>query len=196
MEDASSDEFCMERCSGFTKKEGGSCMYTSLFCLALAVAAPPGEKTSPEWLTTYGQAQRLGQTSNKPLAVFMAPGKDGWKRLSREGKLSEEGLKDLANGYVCCFLDTTTDEGKKWAKAFEMSSGLGVVLSDRSGDTQAYRHEGSLDGSSLASTLSTYSGRTVSRTSHYPAESSASPTTTIQGRIYGSSPSSSRGCST
>src|SRR5207244_601320 len=101
-------------------KEGGSCMYTSLLYLALAAAAPPGEKTSPDWVTAYGQAQRLGQSSNKPLAVFMAPGKDGWKKLSTDEKLNAEALKELADGYVCCFLDTTTEDGKKWAKAFDM----------------------------------------------------------------------------
>ena len=175
-------------------------MHTSVLWLVLAAAAPSGDR-KPEWLTSYGQAQKQGQTSSKPLAVFLAPGKDGWQQLVREGKLSKESLEQLADGYVCVHLDTTTDNGKKYAKAFEMSSGLGVVLSDRSGDTQAYRHEGSLDGSALTSALTTYSGKTVLRTSYYPAEGSPSRVieqgTIIQGGIgsYGTSPGYSRSCS-
>ena len=176
-------------------------MHTSVMVLALALAAPAANKASPEWLTGYGQAQRLGQTANKPLAVFMAPGKDGWKKLSRDGKVSEEALKQLAEGYVCCFLDTTTDDGKKWAKAFEMPGGLGLVLSDRSGDRQAYRHEGSLDSETLTSTVTAHSGSTSVRTSYYPPETGSSGrvgSTIIQGRtyLYGSAPATRSNCST
>ncbi len=186
-------------------------MHTSVLWMALAVAAPAGEKT-PEWLTSYKEAQQQGQKLSKPLAVFLAPGKEGWQQLVREGKLSKEALEQLADGYVCVHLDTTSADGKKWAKAFEMPTGLGVVLSDRSGDTQAFRHEGSLDGSTLTSTLTSHSGQTVARTSYYPPQSGSSGAIvesavpqfsieqgTIQGRIqsYGSSSGFSRSnCST
>src|SRR5207237_132489 len=61
-------------------------MHTSVLWLVLAAAAPSGGDRKPEWLTSYGQAQKQGQTSSKPLAVFLAPGKDGWQQLVREGK--------------------------------------------------------------------------------------------------------------
>ncbi len=174
-------------------------MHTSVLWLAIAMAAPSAEK-SPEWQASYGLAQKQGQTISKPLAVFLAPGKEGWKQLSSEGKLSKEALEQLADGYVCVHLDTTTAEGKKWAKAFEMTSGLGLVLSNRSGEDQAFRHEGSLDGGVLTSTLTNHSGQTVTRTSYYPSESGSTRVYeqgTIQGRTqYAPSPSYSRSCST
>ena len=128
---------------------------------------------------------------SRPLAVFMAPGKDGWQKLANDGKFDAEALKELSEGYVCVHLDTSTEEGKKWAKAFEMSSGVGVVLSSGDGETQAYRHEGSLESKSLLNTLERHSGKTVVRTSNYPVESgTVIERYPIQGRIepYGSSP--------
>jgi hypothetical protein len=176
-------------------------MHTSALFVALVAAAVPAGDKKPEWMTSYGQAQKQGQSAGKPLAVFLAPGKEGWQQLVREGKLSKEALEQLADGYVCVHLDTTTDNGKKYAKAFEMPSGLGVVLSDRSGERQEFRHEGSLDVGVLTSALTTHSGQTVMRTSYYPAESGSSRVidqgTIIQGRIqsYGVSSGGSRSCS-
>jgi hypothetical protein len=157
-------------------------MHTSVLIVALAAMA--ADKATPEWQVDYGQALSLAQEQNRPVAVFLAPGKDGWQKLARDGKVSEQALAELASGYVCLRLDTDTEYGKKWAKAFEMSSGLGLVLSDRSGNTQAYRHEGSLDAAALTSALETHSGKVVvTRPSYYPAEAPATV-------IYQSSPSS------
>src|SRR4051794_33724032 len=104
-------------------------MHTSILWVALVGVAPPGDTAAPSWLTDYGQAQRQGKTEGKPLAVFLAPEKGGWQKLVRDGKVSADALKHLAEGYICVHLDTSTDYGKKWAKEFEMSSGVGVVLS-------------------------------------------------------------------
>jgi hypothetical protein len=173
-------------------------MHTSALLIALALAAP--EAAQPDWLTVYGQAQRQGKSVGRPLAVFMAPGKDGWQKLAKDGKFDADALKELAQGYVCVHIDTSTDEGKKMATAFQMPSGVGVVLSSTDGETQAYRNEGTLEASSLSSAIERHSGKTVVRTSNYPAESSVVPGGTviqrypIQGGIepYGSSPRTTR----
>jgi hypothetical protein len=177
-------------------------MHTSILLVALMGAAPEEAPRTPSWLTDYGQAQRQGWKEGRPLAVFLAPEKNGWQKLARDGKISSEGLKHLAEGYVCVHLDTSTEYGKKWAKEFGISSGLGVVLSDRSGEYQAYRNEGSLESSSLTDALERHNGKTVYRTSNYPPETSdvsrtAISPTIIQGRYqsYGSS-SGGRACST
>jgi hypothetical protein len=153
-------------------------MHTSVLLVALAAMA--ADKATPQWQTDYGQALRLGQEQNRPLAVFLAPGEDGWRKLARDGKVGDQALAELASGYVCLRLDTDTEYGKKWAKAFEMPGGLGLVLSDRSGNTQTFRHEGSLDAAALASALETHSGKVVAtRPSYYPAEAPAAPATVV-----------------
>jgi hypothetical protein len=178
-------------------------MYTSMVWMILVGAATPGERAkSPTWLTDYGQAQRQGKKLEKPLAVFLAPGKNGWKKLVRDGKFSEEALKELADGYVCVHVDTDTETGKKWAGEFEMRSGLGLVLSDRCGEIQSFRNEGSLAAGELARSLERHSGKIETRISPYPPETSRGTSTIIesqrpQGRtiIYDSPRFSGRGCS-
>jgi hypothetical protein len=166
-------------------------MHTSLIWMALVTAAP-AEKASLEWLTDYGQAQRQGQAQERPQAVFLAPGKDGWKKLVTAGQVSSEALEELSAGYVCLHLDTATEYGKKWAQKFDMPSGLGLVLSDRAGEIQAFRHEGSLSSSTLTGTLERYSGKVIRRTSYYPAESVNQSTTQGRTVIYGTSPGTTR----
>ena len=70
-------------------------MHTSALLVALVAAAVPAGDKKPEWQTSYSQAQNQGQSASKPLAVFLAPGKDGWQQLVREGKLSKEALEQL-----------------------------------------------------------------------------------------------------
>src|SRR6266446_5787215 len=103
-------------------------MHTSVLLLALSgffSAAPSG----PAWQSDYKAAKRLGAEVNKPLAVFLGSGSAGWQRVDRDGGLSESARQILADNYVCVHIDTATAKGKAWAGAFEMSGGLGVVIS-------------------------------------------------------------------
>src|SRR5262249_11839992 len=59
--------------------------------------------------------------------------------------------------YIPVFVNTDTDAGKRLARAFEMSSGKGIVISDRTGALQAFWHEGDLSNQNLARYLQRYS---------------------------------------
>ena len=62
---------------------------------------------------------------------------------------------------------------------FELSGGTGLVISDRTGQLQAFRHEGALDGADLKAYLERYGAperavtatetHSASRTSLYPS---------------------------
>ena len=58
----------------------------------------------------------------------------------------------LRNKYVCLFVDTDTTDGQRVARLFDIS-GPGLVISDRSGEFQAYRHAGELPAVEMANTL-------------------------------------------
>ena len=58
----------------------------------------------------------------------------------------------LRNKYVCLFVDTDTTAGQQLARLFNMS-GPGLVISDRTGEYQAYRYAGELPAPQLATTL-------------------------------------------
>lgn len=188
-------------------------MHTSIVWMALAGLAPQAELApSPNWTSDYVQGRRLGTVHNKPLAVFLTPGKGGWDKLSKEGNLGKEAKRLLTDRYVCVHVDTDTERGRQLARDFEVSGGVGLIISDRTGQYQAFRHEGTLPGNDLKSYLERYStaGRVAqttethesSRISYAAPRGAASSTsgTVYPGAIqgwsqpsYGYVPSFSRG---
>jgi len=133
-------------------------MYTSILMLALSSSFghTGAELPSPRWLEDYTAASRQGAAEQKPLAVFVGSGEAGWERLSRDGKLGKEAKSLLSERYVCLYIDTGTLEGKKLARAFAISQGVGLVISDRTGETQAFHHEGDLKADDLDYYLKRY----------------------------------------
>jgi hypothetical protein len=132
-------------------------MYTSILLVALTGVAPSAEAGKvPSWSLDYTAASKQAASADKPLAVFLAPGSGAYEKIS-QGGLSDEARKVLADRYVCVHIDTTTTRGQELARAFQMPEGLGLVISDRSGDRQAFRHEGDLADADLVRYLERYS---------------------------------------
>jgi len=167
-------------------------MHTSLFWMALAGLVPAAELApSPHWTSDYVRGRRLGTAQSKPLAVVLAPGKGGWDKLTKEGNLGKEARRLLAERYVCVHVDTDTERGRQLASDFDLSGGVGLIVSDRTGQLQAFRHEGTLPGDDLKSYLERYSasGRVAQttetsesiRTSFAPPRSG---TSSISGSVY------------
>src|SRR5262249_28943805 len=105
-------------------------MYTSIVLLALSGLVGVGDgEGAPAWQNDYYAALKQGEEQQKPLAVFLAPGENGWDKLSQQGGLDKDAKQLLAGKYVPVFVNTDTDAGRRLARAFEMSGGKGVVLS-------------------------------------------------------------------
>jgi hypothetical protein len=158
-------------------------MYTTVLLIALAgFSVPTAVVETPSWLTDYSMARQRGKEERKPLAIFIGSGRSGWEQVSRAGKLSHEAQRILASHYVCVYVDITQQTGTRLATAFEIPDGLGIVLSDFTGEVQAFRHEGNLAEQDLSRSLRRYtdperSVRTtesgsVRQVSYYPPESS------------------------
>lgn len=130
-------------------------MCTSLVLFALSVFAPSAV-TEPVWLNDYSLALKKGQNENKPLAVFIGSGKNGWDKVSKDGSLAKEVRQVLAENYVCVYLDLKENEGWRLAYAFEITEGSGLVISNRKGHLQAFRHQGDLEKSDLERYLRRY----------------------------------------
>ena len=162
-------------------------MHTSIVWVALMGLAAPAEGQSPTWLNDYSQARRLGAEQKKPLAVFLSPSKDGWGKRATGGDQGKEVRRLLADRYVCVGIDTSTEAGQRLSSAFQMPGGKGIVISDRTGGLQAFRHEGELSNDYLGQYLERYStnGQTVAttethtttRTSNYYAPTTPSTLT-------------------
>lgn len=161
-------------------------MYTSaVLSLVSFFVAPSPESASPTWLGDYALALRKGQQEQKPLAVFVGAGQAGFNKTSKEGKLNPAIQKILAQKYVCVYLDTTQQQGKRLVQDFEISRGRGLVISDKAGRLQAFHWDGELTQKDLERNLVRFSNpalvvqatesNTQVRTSFYPPEQSYTP---------------------
>jgi len=119
---------------------------------ALAGFGAAAEAETPAWQADYRQARQQAADERKPLVVVIGSGAAGWEKLSREGFASDikQVLKDQ---YRCVYINAATDDGQRLAREFEMPSGLGIIISDRSGVLQAFRHEGDLRKEALLAYL-------------------------------------------
>ena len=126
----------------------------AIFSLA-GILAGANVPTAPSWESNYANARKLAETQKKPIAVFVAAGETGWQSLTREGGLSDDARKTLADHYLCVFANTDTSAGKKVAAAFGVTD-TGLIISDRTGQTQAFKHTGQLTQAELASRLVKY----------------------------------------
>lgn len=132
-------------------------MYTSVMLVALSgsvVASFAAHDLA--WQTDYAQARKMGESDRKPLAVFIGTGATGHDKVCRDGKLSAEVQKVLADNYVCVYVDGSTPAGEKLAKELAITQGKGLVISDRSGQLQAFYHDGDLSETALSQWLRRY----------------------------------------
>jgi hypothetical protein len=163
-------------------------MYTSLTLFALSgiMAATP----TPSWQKDYDSARRVGKSEGKPLAVFIGSGPKGYEKIADDGKLDRQAQTTLARKYVCLYVDIKREAGERLARAFRLDSG--IVISDRTGSIQAFRHEGSLPNRDLNRYLERFSDpdlevrttttHTTERLSYYPPAESVTPNYGYYGR--------------
>jgi hypothetical protein len=132
-------------------------MFTSVVLVALTgLVAHEELAMRPTWLKDYSLASEQGIALQKPLAVFIGTGDTGWDSIIKEGGLRQEANELLATRYVCVYLDGDMDDGKRLAKALDISQGVGVVLSDRTGKVQAFHHRGEMSAAELEKCLRRY----------------------------------------
>jgi hypothetical protein len=130
-------------------------MYTSVLLVALAGGNVAPAEASPKvsWEASYTTASLKGSRLNKPLAVFVGRGAQGWKDVSSEGKLSPTAIALLNKSYVCVYVDMSKPDGRKLARDLELDGTGGLVLSTRDGASQAFSHPGDMAPRDLVRTL-------------------------------------------
>src|SRR5439155_4325568 len=128
--------------------------YTSVMLVALTGSAVASYATQDlAWQTDYVQARKMGETQRKPLAVFIGSGATGYDKVCRDGKLSAEVQKLLADNYICVYVDASTPAGEKLVKELAMTQPMGLVISDRTGQLQAFYHQGDLPETAMTQWL-------------------------------------------
>lgn len=119
--------------------------------LSAAVVGLMAVGSLPNLQTDYRKALTISASEQKPVAVFIARGSDGYAKLVSEGTLGSEATDALKQKYVPIYVNTATDTGVALARSFGMSEGL--VISNRTGSVQALRHEGTVSQTELSGYL-------------------------------------------
>ncbi|MCI0376107.1 MAG: hypothetical protein L0215_00730 [Gemmataceae bacterium] len=168
-------------------------MFTSIgFVVIFAVTpqSPNGKQAVDDgivWQKDYYAAQLQGTQEKKPLAVFVSSG--GHRKLVQDGRWPK-ALKDtLASKYICVCLDNEKTGDRELIRALAISTGQGLVISDRTGNLQAFHHDGAITPADLARHLQTFAEpgaqvRTTTtngqqRVSYYPSAGYGRPTTFV-----------------
>ena len=92
-------------------------MYPTTCLVALhffATLAP-----SPSWTRDYASALERAATENKPVAVVIASGKDGWQKVCIGGEVDREVRRLLTEHYVCVYIDASEPGTRALVEAFE-----------------------------------------------------------------------------
>ena len=154
-------------------------MNTAILTIALVGAWLPGVNAVPAWQVSYSQAQQQSSAQKKPLVVVFGSGPNGWTKVIRADGPTTEVTKLLSDNYVCFYVDTANASGKKLAHDFDISNGLGLVISDRAGGMQAFWHQGDISNQNMATYLTKFADPNLvvqitetaatPRTSFYPA---------------------------
>ncbi len=137
-------------------------MNTSILTIALASALLVGNNAVPSWQDSYTAAQAQVTTQKKPMVVVFGSGANGWAKVVRNEAPSPGVAKLLAEKFVCVYVDTTKPAGQKLAQDFEIQSGLGLIISDRTGASQAFWHQGDMTNDNLTQYLTKYADPQVS----------------------------------
>ena len=155
-------------------------MNTSILTVVLTSALLAGQNGSPTWNHSYSHAQNLGVNQKKPLFVVVGSGPNGWTKVIRDGAPSQEVTQILSQRYVCVYIDVSNPTGRALAESFGITGQSGLIISDRTGESQAFWHQGDLSNDAAIRYLHKYSdpGLTVQgtetvnsvRTSFYPTE--------------------------
>lgn len=130
-------------------------MYSIVFGLALATATNSPAANLPAWQLDYRQAKAQAAKEQKPLAVVIGRGSAGWDGVLA-GTLSDAAAQTLRNSYICVYVDAATESGKKLASEFSAASAPTLVISDKTGEIQAYRHSGAVEAARFETVLTRY----------------------------------------
>jgi hypothetical protein len=126
-------------------------MYTTTVLVALHLLAT--DAPSPTWYRDYELATRRAQTAKKPVAVFIASGRQRWTAVCEDGEPGPQVRRLLADHYICVYVDASRPAEQPLARSFEAGAQPLLVLSSPNLLYQAFRHSGTIDRASLMQVL-------------------------------------------
>ena len=131
-------------------------MHTAILTVALVALTP-----AAAWESSYSHAKEQAAAQKRPLVIVFGPGSDSWTKVVKAESPAPEISKILAEKYVCLYVDTTTAAGRKLAADYEIANAVGLIISDRNLESQAFWHQGDMSNQSLMHYLTKYGDPSV-----------------------------------
>jgi hypothetical protein len=158
-------------------------MYTAMAVVALTLSVTSGKiSPTPAWLDDYQVARARVADAGKPMAIVIGSGQAGWQTVVRDGGFDPTVAQLLADKFVCLYADTTTAKGRQLSDALQVRQG--VVISDKTGRSQAFSASGTMSRADLASALARYADQTeVVRTEVQTTTTGPAPVTAAPGGV-------------
>jgi hypothetical protein len=158
-------------------------MYTAMAVVALTLSVTSGKiSPTPAWLDDYQVAQARVADAGKPMAIVIGSGQAGWQTVVRDGGFDPAVTQLLAEKFVCLYADTTTAKGRQLSDALQVRRG--VVISDKTGRSQAFSASGTMSRTALASALARYADQPeIIRTEVQTTTTGPAPVTAAPGGV-------------
>jgi hypothetical protein len=156
-------------------KEGhGMQILSAIIALAGSIASANNIPEQPQWQKNYSDARTWAAERQKPLAVFIGSGVSGWEKLSKDGNFDPKVYQLLKDKYACVYIDTDTEAGKVMAKRFAVDV-KGLVISDKTLNTEAFYHNGDMSKELVAKALERYADTPVAASTETAAALAPAP---------------------
>ncbi|MFL5329243.1 MAG: hypothetical protein ACJ8C4_10040 [Gemmataceae bacterium] len=121
-------------------------MFRFAFAVTFVACLGTSSANLPSWEMSYRQAKDIAAQAQKPLVVVIGTGSAGWGDVV---SMEDQAASAVRANFVCCYIDRNTERGAQLAREFEMVETTGVVMSDRTGELQAFRRTGKMESAEL-----------------------------------------------
>lgn len=119
------------------------------FAMCWLIVAAGVSATAQPWSGDYGAALRAARQDGKPVFVVLGEGADGWRGLVQEG-WSAANLRFISEHFHGVYVNARDGGyGTELARAFAFRQLPALVISDRWGQTQVVRREGTMTDGEL-----------------------------------------------
>ena len=152
---------------------------SAIIALAGSIVSANNIPEQPQWQKSYSDARTSAAERQKPLAVFIGSGVSGWEKLSKDGSFDPKVYQLLKDKYVCVYINTDTELGKAQAKQFAVEV-KGLVISDKTLNTEAFYHNGDMSKELVAKALERYADTAVATSTDTAAVLAPAPAPVMQ----------------
>jgi len=110
-------------------------------------------KVETSWQNDYNTARQLAAAQKRPMAIVFGSGANQQAEIVGKGL----GLNSvLASDYLCVYIDVTTAAGRQLADNVCITGSVGMVVTDRGLNHQAFWHQGGLENVRVGQYLRKY----------------------------------------